>query len=81
MKQTGKKMADHTIEPAPTPNLGLIRDWIINRIKTDEYLMQQYSNENPTFRARVNVLLQTETNQETTDFLISVLEGKERIEL
>lgn len=69
------------IEPVPEVDRTLIRDWIMDRIKTDEYLMAQYSNENPTFRARVNVLLQTETNQEATDFLISVLEGKERIEL
>lgn len=69
------------IEPDPKPDRTLIRDWIMDRIKTDEYLMEQYSNENPTFRARVNALLQTETNQEATDFLLSVLEGKERIEL
>ena len=75
-------MADELlIEPDPKPDRTLIRDWIMDRIKTDQYLMEQYSNENPTFRARVNVLLQTETNQEATDFLISVLEGKERIEL
>ena len=69
------------IDPKTEVDRTLIRNWIIDRIKTDEYLMEQYSNENPTFRARVNVLLQTETNQEATDFLISVLEGKERIEL
>lgn len=67
------------IEPAPEVDDTLIREWIVNRIKTDEYLMKQYSIENPTFRARINVLLQTETNQEATDFLISVLEGKEKL--
>ena len=73
-------MPDELIEPATEPDRTLIREWIINRIKTDQYLMEQYSYDNPTFRARVNMLLQTETNQEATDFLISVLEGKEKIE-
>ena len=68
------------IDPKTEVDRTLIRNWIIDRIKTDEYLMEQYSNENPDFRARVNVLLQTETNQEATDFIISVFEGKERIE-
>ena len=69
------------IVPVPEVDQTLIRNWIIDRIKTDQSLMEQYSNENPTFRARVNALIQTETNQEATDFLISVLEGKEKIEL
>lgn len=70
-----------TIQPEPEVDRTLIRDWIIDRIKTDQYLMEQYSYDNPTFRARVNVLLQTETNQEATDFLISVMEGKDKVEL
>lgn len=60
------------IEPAPQVDRTLIREWIIDRIKTDQHLLAQY-HENAMFHARIARLAQTDNNQEATDCIIAAL--------